>query len=69
MFRKLVQQGTAIKCHEDCTVNLIEVSNADNGAAATDYDNSVLELWSIFSMVHRCRKSLTDIDNNSSPLA
>lgn len=69
LFRTLDQQGRAIKCREDCLVNLLEVRNGDNAAAAADGDNSVLKLWSIFSMVHWCRKSLPDTDNNSSPLA
>ena len=44
MFRKLVQQRIAIKCYEDCTVNLLEVSDDDNDDVDDNYDNSILKL-------------------------
>ena len=66
MFRKLVQQRIAIKCYEDCTVNLLKISNDDNNDDDddADYDNSVetraFSQWSI------CRKRLTDTNSNFS---
>ena len=63
MFRKLIQQRIVIKCYEDYTIDLVEVSN--DGNDDTRYENSIPKLRNIFSMARLCREILTDIYINS----
>lgn len=63
MFIKLIQQRIVIKCYEDYTIDLVEVSN--DGNDDTRYENSIPKLRNIFSMARLCREILTDIYINS----